>query len=209
MIRLFVIEDHLTVIISSLRYLFRPKRDGIVVTGSSTTVEETIKRADPGSFDVFVLDLYLPGHRPIENTRKLKEHFPVKAIAIYTSEKATSWRKRMMEEGAHTYITKDSTRDELKLALQKAAQGEFFYFGQMDSQSQPLEEDISDIQKKLTPVQKEIIKLLSEGHSHKEISTQIGISMSFIDKVLRNLRKSYGVSNNIELIKLFTRAGIL
>ena len=85
------------------------------------------------SIDLFVLDLYIPGQLPIDNIRKLKKHFPDKPIAIYTSEPSASWRKRMMDEGALTYITKDSPRDKLKLALQQAARGELFFYGQKES----------------------------------------------------------------------------
>ena len=62
MIRLFVIEDHATVIVSSFRFLFRPQRDGIHVAGFATTVDEAIANADPESFDLFILDLYIPGY---------------------------------------------------------------------------------------------------------------------------------------------------
>jgi DNA-binding NarL/FixJ family response regulator len=208
MIRLFVIEDHITVIVSSLRYLFRPNRDGIIVSGYATTVEDAIKSADPGSLDLFVLDLYLPGHQPIDNIRNLKKHFPDKPIAIYTSEPSASWKKRMMDEGALTYITKNSSRDELKLALQKAARGELFYYGQFGSTDQkstgdePSSEMIT-----ITPVQQEIVKLLSEGLTHKEISDRSGISRPMIEKILRNLRKSFKANNNLELMKVLIRSG--
>jgi len=210
MIRLFVIEDHLTVIVSSLKYLFRPGRDGIIVTDSVSTIAEAIAKADPENFDLFLLDLYLPGHKPIDNIRKLKEHFPGKPIAIYTSEKSNSWKQRMMDEGASTYITKDATRDDLKNAIQKAARGEFFIYGKME----PDETEVAggdDLLKvnNLSPVQNEIVKLISEGLTHKQISEQIGVHRSMIEKILKEIRKKFGVSNNLELIKLFTRLGVI
>ena len=210
MIRLFIIEDHITVIVSSLRYLFRPKRDGIIVTGYAETVEDTIASADPDSVDLFILDLYIPGHLPIENIRKLKKHFPGKPIAIYTSETSASWREKMMDEGAFTYITKDSPRYKLKLAIQHAARGELFFFGQKESNEieSPGDNSVS-IRNNISPIQHEIVKLIAEGLTHKEISEQLGISRSMIEKVLRNLRKSFKAKNNIELAKFFTHSGFI
>lgn len=210
MIRLYVIEDHLTVIISSLKYLFRSQRDGIEVKGFSPTVEEAIEKADPGLFDLIVLDLYIPGHKPIENIRKLKEHFPGKPVAIFTSETSSSWKDRMMSEGAMTYITKDARRDELKVALQKAARGEIFYFVKEESiDNNVYGNDHTPETHKITPVQREIINLLSKGMVHKDISEKIGISRSMVEKILKNLRKSSGVKKNIELVKLFSNPGTI
>jgi two-component system nitrate/nitrite response regulator NarL len=208
MIRLFIIEDHLTLIISGLRFLFRPERDGISVTGYAITVEEAIGKADPELFDLFILDLYIPGHQPIDNIRKLKTHFPGKPVAIYTSESSSSWKKKMMEEGALTYITKDSSRDELKTAIQKAAKGELFYFFPLvPTEQKKTGSEQSSVPHELSPVQNNIVKLLSEGHSHSEISDRTGISRSLIEKILKNLRTSFKVKNNLELIKCLLQNG--
>jgi DNA-binding NarL/FixJ family response regulator len=210
MIRLFVIEDHITVIVSGLRFLFRPDRDGIKVAGFATTVEDAKKNADPGSFDLFILDLHIPGHRPIDNIRKLKAGFPEKPIAIYTAETSSSWRKRMLEEGALTYITKDSTRDEFKNAIQKAARGEVFYFGKMGSYEQKdPDNDLFTKPMTLTGVQTEIVRLLYDGLSHEDIAGQIGVSRTMIEKILHNLRTTFKVKNNLELLKVLTMGGFI
>jgi DNA-binding NarL/FixJ family response regulator len=208
MIRLFVIEDHVTVIVSSLRFLFRPQRDGIQIAGFATTVEEAIEIADPELTDLFILDLYIPGHKPIENIRKLKAKFPDKPIAIYTSESSAIWRNRMIEEGAITYITKDSTRDELKIAILKAYNGETVFWGKFPQAEQsnpaiaPFKEQIT-----LTPIQHQIVKYLSEGLSQKEIAKITGMSLSLIQKILNKIRSSAKVKNNLELISLLTQTG--
>jgi len=209
-IRLFVVEDHISLVSGSLRYNFRPERDGIMVTGFATTIEDTLQTAKPDLFDLFILDLHLPGHLPIQNIRKLKEYFPGKPIVIYTSETATSWKNRMMDEGAAAYITKDSGREELKLAFQKAARGEVFFY-----RVEGLKEDDADrvsISSKaadMAPMQFEVITLLAEGLIHKEIAERLGISKSMIEKLLKNLRKSFNAKNNIELAKLLTHLGII
>jgi DNA-binding NarL/FixJ family response regulator len=209
MIRLFVIEDHITVIVSSLRYQFRPNRDGIIVSGFAKTVEDTILTADPASFDLFILDLYIPGSLPVDNIRKLKEHFHGKPIVIYTSELSPSWRMKMMDEGALAYITKEASRDELKLALQRAARGELFFSGPVGSTDISSSNDnLVSLPTEITPLQQEIVKLLSEGLTHKEISREIGISRSMVEKILKTLRQSFKAKNNIELTKLITSSGL-
>jgi DNA-binding NarL/FixJ family response regulator len=210
MTRLFIVEDHATLIVSSMRFQFRPKRDGITVTGFAMTVEEAIIKADPASFDLFILDLHIPGHNPLDNIRKLKAHFPGKPIAIYTAESSASWRKRMMDEGALTYITKDTGRDVLKIALQMAARGESVHFGQKGLTGRtPAGEGCSSGPVNITPVQDEIITLLSQGLTHKEISSQIGLCRSVIEKNLNELRTAFNVKNNLELISLMMQQGYI
>ena len=208
MIRLFVIEDHLTVIISSLRFLFRPQRDGIQVTGFSSVVDDVVKKVNSSEFDLFILDLHIPGHRPVDNIRKLRHTFPAKPIVIFTNEKSSSWKAKMIQEGAMAYITKDSTREEIKMALQKASNGEYFNPSYQKIPEVILTEEILDENSiGLTPLQFEIVKLLSEGLVHKQISDRTGVSRSLIEKILNKLRQNFQVKNNVELIKLLTKTG--
>ncbi len=208
MIKLFVIEDQYSIIVASLRYYFRPKRDEIEISGYSATVEEAIINADPANFDLFILDLYIPGSLPVDNIRKLKDHFPGKPIAIYTGEKSPLWQKKMIDEGALTYITKYATREELKLAIQKAVKGEVFIFGMKESSEDNSHENQNISEKgTITPVQKEILSLLYEGLYHKEIAQRLGISRSMVEKILKELRKSFHKNTNMELVKHFFGTG--
>jgi DNA-binding NarL/FixJ family response regulator len=209
MVRIFVIEDHTNLIVSSLKYLFRQTRDGISVIDHASSVDETINLSNPEIVDLFLLDLHMPGYYPNDNIRKLKESFPDKPIAIYTEEKAIAWKNRMMREGALTYITKDANREDLKIAIQKAGKGEVFYYGKMEPiDKEGTGEDLSFSRVKITPPQREIVNLLSNGLSHNEISEQTGISRSMIEKILKELRKSFMAKNNNELIKKLTLAGL-
>lgn len=202
MIRLFVIEDHTTLIVSSLRFQFRPKRDGIVIFSSAANVDEAIQQADPELFDLFILDLYIPGFRPIDNIRKLRNQFPQKPIAIYTSETSWSWKNRMKNEGANAYITKNSTRDELKKAIQIAARGEFHFNLNDSTDPGSLNENLFLNSIKVSPNQAKIVKFLSEGLTHKEISDRTGLSRPMIEKLLKKMRTTLKVKNNLELITL-------
>ena len=109
MIRIFTIEDH-PVIVTGLRNLFRPSRDEIEIIGSASSVEEAVTRADPDTFDLFLLDLWLPNTNPILNVKKLKEIYPNKPITIFTSENSSSWQRKMFEAGVMAYLLKSADR---------------------------------------------------------------------------------------------------
>lgn len=202
MIRLFVIEDHLAMVLSSLRFMFRPRRDGIEIAGFSRTPEEAIQSDDKVCFDIFILDLFLPGLQPVDNIRMLKQHFPDKPVIILTGEKSSAWCNKMRQEGADAYISKDSSRELIGLAINKVASGEhFFVEDSAASAGNPSKELCAG---ELTPVESKIAKLLSQGLMHKEIASQMGISRSMIEKILKRLRTRYQVNNNLELIRILT-----
>jgi DNA-binding NarL/FixJ family response regulator len=211
MIRLFVIEDHLTLVLASLKYMFRPQRDGITVTGSAETPEVAISCADREGFDIFILDLLLPGLRPVDNIRALRKHFPTKPIMIYSSEKSSYWINTMMDEGAAAFVSKDATRDEISFAIKKAASGEYVFSGKMGARNENV--DLSNKsgigQPILEPVETEIAKLLTKGPKHKEISDQLGISRSKAEKILKQMQKKFHAANNLDLIKILSEKGLI
>lgn len=202
MIRLFVIEDHLAIVLSSLRFMFRPKRDGIEITGSARTPEEAVQMADPASFDIFILDLFLPDLQPVDNIRMLRHYFPDKAVIILTGEKSSAWSNKMNKEGASAYISKDSSRELLSLTIKKVASGEHFFID--DSSASNHNKSNDPCTNELTPVECKIARLLSRGLTHKEIASQMGVSRSMIEKILKRLRIKYQVNNNLELIRVLT-----
>ena len=208
MIRLYVIEDHLAIIVSGLIRLFYSSRDGIDVTGSSVSVEEAIKIADPNSFDIFIFDLWLENRLPIQNIKKLIEHFPDKRIIVYTSEESSVWKQRMFKEGATAYVSKKTQRSELKMVIEKAAKGEKHFNLKLEELNQERETKEVDLpSSSLTPVQQEIITLLARGLKHKEVAALIKISTSKVEKTLNLLRNQFKVKNNLELINLLSEKG--
>ena len=114
----------------------------------------------------------------------------------------------MFHEGVSAYITKDSTRDELRLAIQKVAQGERFNVFTENFTEKEIESNESPTETlKFTTLQRNILTHLANGMTHKEISEKIGVSRSFIERVLKDLREKLKVKNNLELIKLLSKSG--
>jgi len=205
MIRLFVIEDHVTIIVSGLKRLFYSARDGIEVTGFACSVGEALETADTDSFDLIILDLWLENRQPIENIRTLKKRYPSKPIIIYTSEGSFSWKQRMYHEGARAYLTKNASRTEIKTTIESVIRGDIVFPMILDQIMQNEAEDVKTQKEQLySPVQKEILSMLSKGLLHKEIADALNISSSKVEKTLQSLRNKFKVRNNIELIWHFS-----
>jgi len=209
MIRLFAIEDHPTMV-TGIKNLFRPSRDNIEVVDSANSVEEAIKKADPETFDIFLLDLWLPDSHPLLNIKRIKDAFPTKPVVIFTGEDSTNWRKKMFEAGVMAYMLKSNSKSEIKNTLMKVAKGEIVFSGVVDPAFEKQLASVLESQKYvLTSNQKEIVILLSNGLSQYEIADIKKTSVSTVEKTLKHIRDICEVKSNTELVKVLMEKGVI
>lgn len=208
MIRLFIIEDDTTAIVAAFKTFFRPGRDQITVTGCAASMEQALAEADPGTFDLIILDLWIPGSEPLDNIKKLKVRFPGKPVMIYTGEKRPSWKRRMINAGAMGYLTKDSARDEIRMAIIKVAAGEIYLTRVKAEDDSDFVAGLSEPEThQLTPVELEILEMLKTGFSLQQIADSLKTNLTNINRTLKYLRMKFHVKNNIELIARMIETG--
>ncbi|MEI6434449.1 MAG: response regulator transcription factor [Bacteroidota bacterium] len=209
MIRLYIIEDH-PVIVSGLKGLFRPSRDEIEITGSAIDVEDAIVKADSTTFDIFLLDLWIPNAHPLLNVRKLKENFNHKPIVIFTSEDSSSWQRKMFEAGVMAYMLKNAGKSEIKLTLEKVMKGQVVFSGSFDNENERKSSSVFSGQTfQLTANQKELITLLSSGLTQQQIADAKKTSVSTVEKTLKHVREKCGAKNNAELVRNLLEKGYI
>jgi DNA-binding NarL/FixJ family response regulator len=209
MIRLFTIEDH-PVIITGLRNTFRPSRDGIEITGSANNVDEAIIKADPATFDIFLLDLWIPGYHPLQNVNKIRENFPGKPVVMFTSEDSTLWQRKMFEAGAMGYLLKSAEKNEIRMTLEKVAQGMTVFSGMIEPEREKtFRAGFADTKYVLTPNQKEYVVFLSNGLTQQEIAEKKSLSLSTVEKTIKNIREKCSARNNAELVKILLERGVI
>lgn len=209
MIRLFVIEDH-PVIITGLKNLFRPSRDEIEIADAASSVEEAVTRANPETFDILLLDLWLPDANPLLNVLKLKEVFISKPIVIFTSENSSSWQRKMFEAGVMAYLLKSSNRYEIKSTLEKVYKGQIVFSGIVETDSEKKLPTVLSGQKfHLTANQQELVKFLSLGLTQQQIADKKQTSVSTVEKTIKHIRGNCGAKNNAELVKILLENGLI
>jgi DNA-binding NarL/FixJ family response regulator len=210
MIRLLVIEDNANIIVPGLRNLFRPERDGIQVACVSESTDNAILKNRTDDFDLIILDLWLSNTPPLENLRKLRQGYPGKPILIYTQDDSPVWRRKMLVAGAGAYLTKNTPRDELKMAIVKVAGGELWFTGQISKEDQ---EAFGVVASKgtgvITPVQRRMAEMLTRGANREEIAKALLVHPSAVDKSFAKLRLQFQCKNNYELIRILMDNALL
>jgi DNA-binding NarL/FixJ family response regulator len=210
MIRLYLIEDNANIIVPGMRSHFRGDRDGIKVSGYSVSVAVALRDADPETFDIIVLDLWLPDSDPVQNVKKLSLQFPGKPIIIYTQDDDRVWRKKMLQAGVKAYLLKDCSRDDLKIAFKKVFAGETFICGNFKEEEQEtIIKSINTGKMELTPVQQEMVDLLTKGLKREEIASKMSLSTAGVDKIFTRLRHKYTAKTNYELIRILMERGLI
>ncbi len=209
MIRLFTIEDH-PIIITGLRNLFRPSRDEIEIVGSANNVDEVLAKGIPEPFDIFMLDLWIPESHPVQNVKKLKDNFPDKPIIIFTSEESSTWQRKMFEAGISAYLLKNADKNELKITLEKVANGQTIFSGFIEPEVESIfRSGFSDPKLSLTEHQKEFVILLSQGLTQQQIADNKNISVSTVEKTLKNIREKCNAKSNTEMVRILFEKGII
>ena len=201
-IRIYIIDDDQEIIVAGLKNMFRPSRDMIEFIGSAPNLEEFMK-ADRETFDLIMLDLYIPGEEPEANIKYLLEHYPDKPVLIYTTEEASVWKRKAFQAGVKGYITKKYDKKRIKHIITEVAAGGSVFYGLTDeTETGNTKIDFLQPDQSFTPLEKKIIQNLREGFTIGEISSDLVVSKSTVEKLLLEMRKKFGARNNTHLIEL-------
>ena len=153
-----------------------------------------------------MLDLWLKRTDPVVNIQTIKKVFPDKPIIIFTSEESSEWKENAGKQGVDAYVTKSHEVYELKNIVkqiyngweEKRFQNKLLISMSIKDPSQTFENKINN----LSTFQKEVIKNIKEGLCLKEIALETGKSISYVNRTVMSLRKTFSSKTNAELIRL-------
>jgi len=153
----------------------------------------------------------MPEMDGIEATKQIKTHFPEVKIVILTMHDEQSLVKKLLEIGADGYILKNSSKTELEMAIRQIQSGKKHFSSEVTmillEEESPAE--VNAQLKQLTEREIEILKLISEGLSNKEIGDQLFISHRTVDTHRTNLMKKLDVHNVAGLIRFAIKNGLV
>lgn len=201
MIKLYYIEDHHVTIVG-FRTIFRPSRGDVQLVGTSRSVAEAIRKADMGTFDILLLDLWLDDNDPLVNVRSVLNHFRNKPVVIYSGETRIHFIKLAFRMGVKGYLYKSSPKEDVLDTLNNVKEGKTVY-PELLRKYLLLDEKFSDgpVNIQLNDRQRAVLAYLSQGLTVKEIAEEkLFISISLVEKTLSILREMYMVRTNVELI---------
>jgi DNA-binding NarL/FixJ family response regulator len=211
-IRVLVVDDH-TMVRKGLCSLLEAKPD-IEVVGEAEDGREAIEKVEALLPDVVLMDITMPRLNGLEATRQIKRLFPkvkIVALTMYTNEE---YIQQFLQAGASGYVVKQAAPAELMSAIQAVYRGDSFLSPLIsktviDEYLKRTEPAASSEQAKLTDREREVLQLIAEGCSNREIAQKLQISIKTAGVHRTNLMEKIGIHNVTDLVKYALRKGII
>ena len=200
-LRVLLSDDHL-IVAEALKRLLEPEFELVGVVEDGFALLEAAAKKKP---DVIVTDISMPGLNGIEALEELKKKNPDVHVVVLTMHRDVAYARRALDAGALGYVLKHSAPEELVMAVRAAAAGRAFITsaiaGEVLLSVQSGDDAATDPVNKLTLRQREILRLLADGHSAKKIARQLDISPRTVEFHKYSMMDTLGVSTSAELIR--------
>ncbi len=211
-IKVLLAEDH-HIIRQGIRSLLE-KTFGIEVVGEATDGRETVRLVSELKPDVVVMDVSMPNLNGIEATRKICEEDPdvkIIALSVHSDDQFVSG---MLTAGALGYMLKDCVLEELVKAIQTVANGEMYLSAQIarhvvHEYKSLKSKKVGSVLETLTSREREVLQLVAESKSMKEIAAALFVSEKTIATHRQHIMDKLGIHTVPDLVKFAIREGII
>lgn len=213
MINVLLADDH-TVMRAGLRLVLERKA-GFRVIGEAGDGREAVALAEKLKPDVVVLDIAMPNLNGIEAARQICDKLPGAAVVILSMHSDESYVLRALKSGARAYLLKDSAVADLITAIKSVTEGKAFFSPAIsrmiveDYMRKMRDRDVEDSYELLTPREREILQLLAEGKSSKDIAAILCLSLYTVETHRSNILRKLNLHNTPELILYAVRKGVI
>jgi DNA-binding NarL/FixJ family response regulator len=200
MISILIADDHKLIRETWTYILNRDTRFKVIASCANS--EEAVKVSEQKHPDIVLMDINMAPFSGIEATRQIREVSPGSKVIGVTMHSQPAYAKKMLQLGASGYVTKNSSREEMVNAILEVSKGNKFICDEIkdslaDSTSDP--EAVKAINS-LTEREMGVINLIRQGHSSKDISAKLEISIKTVEVHRHNILKKLKLKNAASLI---------
>jgi DNA-binding NarL/FixJ family response regulator len=202
-ISVLLVDDH-SLVRRGFRRMLEDEPD-IRVVGEASDGEEAVKLARALKPQVIVMDCALPGINGLQATRKILQSLPETLVLMLSMHTEETWVRQAIDAGARGYVLKNAMDLELSSAIRRLVKGETVLDGQLSKQQALKGERNAG----LTPREVEILQLICDGKSNKEIANQLELSANTVAVHRANIMDALGIHKTAELVVYAIRNGLV
>jgi DNA-binding NarL/FixJ family response regulator len=211
-LRILVADDH-AVVRRGVRALLESQADWQVCGEAATGREavEQVKRLDP---DIVLLDLSMPELNGLDATRRILRDSPRTQVLVLTMHHSEELAHQVMQAGAKGYVLKSDADRELIAAVESLQRRRAFLTPNLARPSSPgtdipHQESVAGGWSELTPREREIVQLVAEGRSSKEVAAALTISVKTVESHRTNIMRKLRIRSVGQLVRYAVRNGIV
>jgi two-component system, NarL family, response regulator NreC len=212
-IRVVLADDH-PVVRAGLRAVIEKSKEDIAIVDEAINGMEVLKIAEKSPVDVYLLDVEMPQLNGIETAERLLKKDPKAKIIILSIHDSRIFVHRALRCGVKGYILKESATEEVIQAIQEVFRGRFFLSPGISDYIVDgfLGKVGADKEKSggngLTKREREIVQLIGEGATNKEIAQKLNLYLNTVQVHRRNLMQKLNIHKQADLIRYTIREGI-
>ena len=208
-IYIVVADDH-TILVDGIVQIFsaNPKYH---IVGTANNGQEVIDIIKKGRVDIVIMDINMPIMDGIDATEIISEDFEKTKVLILSMYNKAGYIQNAIKAGASGYILKNTSPDELEEAIDRVLEGGSYFSQDVSTLMSKSMRGITEekVAIKLSLQEKLLLKLLSEGLTSDEVSTQLETSIHTISSYRRNLLIKFGAKNVTQLISMAIKDGFI
>ncbi|TQM71483.1 LuxR family two component transcriptional regulator [Actinomadura hallensis] len=207
--RILLADDH-ALVRRGLRLILDAEPD-LTVVAETADGAEAIEACGETEVDLAILDIAMPRMTGLQAAREISRRFPSVRTLILSMYDNEQYLFEALKAGASGYVLKSVADRDLLHACRAAMRGEpFLYPGALSVLIREyLNRDGDGPESLLTPREEEIIKLVAEGYSSREIAEMLTISVKTVDRHRANVLSKLGMRDRLELTKYAIRVGLV
>ncbi|TFW32300.1 response regulator [Massilia horti] len=211
--RILIVENH-ALLRAGLRALLASHAHFEVV-GEAANGHEALQAARLLEPDLVLMDISMPGMNGIEALIDIKRRRPAPHVVVVTMHKEAEYINASLQAGAEGYLLKDSGSEELELAIRTVLQGKIYLSqevsgqiirGYLDGGNRQRQ---ASVLRQLTHRERQVLKLIAEGHRNKDIAEYFSLSVKTIEKHRANLMQKLNLHNSSMLTSYAIAHGLL
>ena len=211
-VRVLLADDH-AMMRSGLRLVLDRETD-LIVTGETGDGRGAVDWMARHTADVVVMDIAMPGLNGIEATAEITRRYPAAAVVILSMHSDETYILRCLRAGARGYVLKESAETELIAAIRAVCCGKSYFSPKVRRLLQ--REHVEDLRRtgaedrleQLTAREREVLQLIVEGNTNKEIAGRLFLSVHTVETHRKRILSKLGLRGMAELILYAVRRGV-
>ena len=215
MTRIIVADDH-PVVRDGLRLMIERQADDIALVGECGDGNELLELADKCAADVYIVDITMPGMNGLEATRRLIKKKPGANVIILSLHSSRGLDDEALESGARGYLLKENATQDVIAAVREVSQGHVFLSPKIShyvvdrylGEATPVGRADARAPRRLSPRETEILQLIAEGLSTKNIAQRLGLAVNTVRVHRSNLMSKLDIHKETELVRYAVKEGI-
>jgi two-component system, NarL family, response regulator NreC len=207
-IKVLLADDH-TIVRQGLKLILSSRPD-LEVVGEAANGREVLELAEKLKPDVILMDVAMPELNGIEATRRLNQISPRTKVLALSMHKEAVYVREILKAGARGYILKDAIDTELVNAIQSVARGDGYISPAISGALlSDYRQNLTDPLDLLSTREREVLQLIAEGKTNKEVATRLNLSVYTVDSHRGKIMEKLNLHSAGELVRFAVKNGLV